>query len=91
MSLDIYYIISSSAYIVTIVYTIYQLRRLSIRDHRENIRREVREYIMSQEFKDVLMEAINQSDMNKKLSIIILALCTNVAEIKKSKICDEGI
>jgi hypothetical protein len=91
MSLDIYYIISSSAYIVTIVYTIYQLRRLSIRDYRENIRREVREYIMSQEFKDVVMEAINQSDMNKKLSIIILALCTNVAEIKKSKICDEGI
>jgi len=91
MSFEIYYIISSSAYIVTIVYTIYQLRRLSIRDHRENIRREVREYIMSQEFKDVLMEAINQSDMNKKLSIIVLALCTNVAEIKKSKICDEGI
>ena len=91
MTFELYYIISSSAYIVTIVYTIYQLRRLSIRDHRENIRREVREYIMSQEFKDVLMEAINQSDMNKKLSIIILALCTNVAEIKKSKICDEGI
>ena len=91
MTFELYYIISSSAYIVTIVYTIYQLRRLSIRDHRENIRREVREYIMSQEFKDVLMEAINQSDMNKKLSIIVLALCTNVPEIKKSKICDEGI
>jgi hypothetical protein len=91
MTFEIYYIISSSAYIVTIVYTIYQLRRLSVRDHRENIRREVREYIMSEEFKDVLMEAINQSDMNKKLSIIVLALCTHVPEIKKSKICDEGI
>ena len=73
MSFELYYIISSSAYVVTIVYTIYQLRRLSIRDHRENIKREVRDYIMSQEFKDVLMEAINQSDMNKKLSIIVLA------------------
>ena len=91
MSFEVYYIISSSAYKVTIVYTIYQLRRFSIRDHRENIRREVRDYIMSQEFKDVLMEAINQSDMNKKLSIIVLALCTNVAEIKKSKICEQGI
>jgi hypothetical protein len=91
MSFELYYIISSSAYVVTIVYTIYQLRRLSIRDHRENIKREVRDYIMSQEFKDVLMEAINQSDMNKKLSIIVLALCTNVAEIKKSKICEQGI
>ena len=91
MTFVLYYIISSSAYIVTIVYTIYQLRRLSVKDHRENIRREVRDYIMSQEFKDVLMEAINQSDMNKKLSIIVLALCTNVAEIKKSKICEQGI
>jgi hypothetical protein len=62
-----------------------------VRDHRENIKREVRDYIMSQEFKDVLMDAINQSDMNKKLSVIVLALCTNVAEIKKSKICDQGI
>jgi len=91
MTFELYYIISSSAYIVTIVYTIYQLRRLSVRDHRENIRREVREYIMSEEFKDVLMEAINQSDMNKKLSIIVLALCTHVPEIKKSKICEQGV
>jgi hypothetical protein len=91
MSFELYYIISSSAYIVTIAYTIYQLRRLSVKDHRENIKREVRDYIMSQEFKDVLMEAINQSDMNKKLSIIVLALCTNVPDIKKSKICEQGI
>jgi len=91
MSFVLYYIISSSAYIVTIVYTIYQLRRLSVRDHRENIKKEVRNYIMSQEFKEVLMEAINQSDMNKKLSIIVLALCTNISEVKKSKICQEGI
>jgi len=91
MTFELYYIISSSAYIVTIVYTIYQLRRLSVRDHRENIKKEVRNYIMSQEFKEVLMEAINQSDMNKKLSIIVLALCTNISEVKKSKICQEGI
>jgi len=91
MSFELYYVISSSAYIVTIVYTIYQLRRLSIRDHRENIRKEVREYIMSEEFKDVLMEAINQSDMNKKLNIIVLALCTHISEVKKSRICEEGI
>ena len=91
MTFVLYYIISSSAYIVTIVYTIYQLRRLSVKDHRENIKREVRDYIMSQEFKEVLMEAINQSDMNKKLSIIVLALCTHVPEIKKSKICEQGV
>ena len=91
MTFVLYYIISSSAYIVTIVYTIYQLRRLSVKDHRENIKKEVRNYIMSQEFKEVLMEAINQSDMNKKLSIIVLALCTNISEVKKSKICQEGI
>jgi hypothetical protein len=91
MSFELYYIISSSAYIVTIVYTIYQLRRLSVRDHRENIKKEVRNYIMSQEFKEVLMEAINQSDMNRKLNIIVLALCTHISEVKKSKICQEGI
>ena len=91
MSFELYYIISSSAYIVTIVYTIYQLRRLSVRDHRENIKKEVRNYIMSQEFKEVLMEAINQSDMNRKLNIIVLALCTHISEVKKSRICEEGI
>jgi hypothetical protein len=91
MTFELYYIISSSAYIVTIVYTIYQLRRLSVRDHRENIKKEVRNYIMSQEFKEVLMEAINQSDMNRKLNIIVLALCTHISEVKKSKICQEGI
>jgi hypothetical protein len=59
---------------------------------RENdIRKEFDEYVHSEEFKNLLIEAINQSDVDKKLNLIILALCTHVPELKKSKLCQEGI
>jgi len=91
MDFQIYYAISSSFYIVTIIYTLYRLRKV-IEINRENdIRKQFNEYVHSEEFKNLLIEAINQSDINQKLNIIVLALCTHVPELKKSKICQEGI
>jgi len=91
MDLEIYYIISSSFYVVTMVYTLYKLKKVVDTQREQDIRKELNEYAHSEEFRNLLIEAINQSDINKKLNIIVLALCTHVSELKKSKICEEGI
>ena len=91
MDFEIYYIISSSFYIVTIVYTLYRLKKVVETQRENDIRKQFEEYVHSEEFKNLLVEAINQSDMNKKLNLIVLALCTHVQELKKSKLCQEGL
>jgi|GEM_PF-6699323 len=91
MSLEIYYIISSSFYVVTIMYTLYRLKKVVDMQREQDIRKQFEEYVHSEEFKNLLVEAINQSDMNKKLNLIVLALCTHVQELKKSKLCQEGL
>ena len=91
MSLEVYYLISSSFYVVTIIYTLYRLKKVVEMQHEQDIRKQFEEYVHSEEFKNLLVEAINQSDMNKKLNLIVLALCTHVQELKKSKLCQEGL
>jgi hypothetical protein len=59
---------------------------------RENdIRKEFEQYVHSEEFKKLLVEAVNESDINKKLNLIVLVLCTHVQELKNSKLCEEGL
>jgi len=91
MSLEVYYLVSSSFYVVTIVYTLYRLKKVVETQREQDIRKQFEEYVHSEEFKNLLIEAINQSDMNKKLNLIVLALCTHVQELKKSKLCQEGL
>ena len=91
MDIEIFYLISASFYVITIAYTLYRLKRVIDIQREQDIRKEFEEYVHSDEFKNLLIEAINQSDVNKKLNIIILALCTHVPELKKSKLCQEGI
>ena len=91
MSIEIFYLISTSFYIITIAYTLYRLKRVIDIQREQDIRKEFEEYVHSEEFKNLLIEAINQSDVNKKLNVIILVLCTHVPELKKSKLCQEGI
>jgi len=91
MSLEVYYLISSSFYVVTIIYTLYRLKKVVETQRENDIRKQFEEYVHSEEFKNLLIEAINQSDMNKKLNLIILALCTHVPELRKSKLCQEGL
>jgi len=91
MDLGVYYLISSSFYVVTIVYTLYKLKKVVDAQREQDIWRYFDEYVHSEEFKNLLVEAINQSDLNKKLNLIVLALCTDVPELKKSRLCQEGI
>lgn len=91
MNFEIYYIISSSFYVVTIVYTLYRLKKVVEIQHEQDTKKQFDKYVHSEEFRNLLIEAINQSDMNKKLNLIVLALCTHVPELKKSKICEEGL
>jgi hypothetical protein len=91
MNTEIFYIISSSFYVVTIVYTLYRLKKAIDVQREQDIRKEFNAYVHSEEFKKLLIEAINESDVNKKLNLIVLVLCTHVPELKKSKLCQEGI
>jgi hypothetical protein len=91
MSAEISYIISSSFYIVSVFYTLYRLKKVIDTQREKDIKKEFNEYVHSEEFKKLLVEAINESDVNKKLNLIVLALCTHVPELKKSKICQEGL
>ena len=91
MNLEIYYIVSSTFYIISILYTFYRLKKVIDTQREQDIRKQFDEYVHSEEFKNLLVEAINQSDVNNKLNVIVLALCTHVSELKKSKICQEGL
>jgi hypothetical protein len=91
METEIFYLISGSFYILTIAYTLYKLKRVIDIQHEQDVKKEFEEYVHSEEFKNLLIEAINQSDLDKKLNLIILVLCTHVPELKKSKLCEEGI
>ena len=91
MGAEIFYIISGSFYVVTIIYTLYRLKKVIGTQREQDIRKEFNKYVHSEEFKRLLIEAINESDVNKKLNLIVLTLCTHVPELKKSKLCEEGL
>ena len=91
MNFEIFYIISGSFYVVTTIYTLYRLKKVIDTQREKDIKKEFNEYVHSEEFKRLLIEAINESDVNKKLNLIVLALCTHVPELKKSKLCEEGL
>jgi len=88
---EIFYIISSSFDVVSVVYILYRLKKVVDTQRENDIRKQFDKYVHSQEFKNLLVEAINESDVNKKLNLIVLALCTHVSELKKSKLCQEGL
>jgi len=88
---EIFYIISSSFDVVSVVYILYRLKKVVDTQRENDIRKQFDKYVHSEEFKNLLVEAINESDVNKKLNLILLALCTHVSELKKSKICQEGL
>jgi len=48
----------------------------------------VREYMTSQEFIAMMNNVLNSSDLSMKIDKLILIMCTNVPEIKKSSICN---
>ena len=50
---------------------------------------QIREYIESEEFKEQITNAINNSEVNKKIDKLIIILCTNVPELRRSRICNE--
>jgi len=91
MDFQVYYIVSSSFYVVTIIYTLYRLKRVVEINHENNVKKQFEDYVKSDEFRNLLIQAINQSDVNRKLNIIVLALCTNIPDLRKSKICQEGV
>ncbi|AAL27752.1 hypothetical protein SIFV0043 [Sulfolobus islandicus filamentous virus] len=88
MLFEIIYIVSSLFYIVSIIYTLMRIKHINTVAKKEEIRKEIIEYMRSDEVTNIIVKALNESDINKKLNAIVLALCTHVQELKKSKLCE---
>jgi len=41
-----------------------------------------------EEIKQIVKESIDESDLNKQLNKLILILCTNIPELRKSSLCN---
>ena len=48
----------------------------------------VREYMTSQEFIAMMNNVLNNSDLSMKIDKLILIMCTNIPEVKKSSMCN---
>lgn len=68
-----------------------RIKRVTTVSKREEIRKEIIEYMRSEEVTNIIIKALNESDMNKKLNAVVLVLCTHVPELKKSKLCEGEI
>ncbi|ACB37276.1 hypothetical protein AFV9_gp42 [Betalipothrixvirus uzonense] len=88
MLFQIIYMISSLFYIVSIIYTLMRIKHINAVAKKEEIRKEVREYMQSEEMTEIIIKALNESEISKKLNAIVLVLCTHVPELKKSKLCE---
>jgi len=66
-----------------------QIKMYSEDEQKKIIINQIREYIESEEFKEQITNAINNSEVNKKIDKLIVILCTNVPELRRSRICNE--
>jgi len=48
----------------------------------------VREYMTSQKFIAMMNNVLNNSDLSMKIDKLILIMCTNIPEVKKSSMCN---
>jgi len=66
-----------------------QIKMYNEDEQKKIIVNQIREYIESEEFKEQITNAINNSEVNKKIDKLIIILCTNVPELRRSRICNE--
>jgi hypothetical protein len=66
-----------------------QIKTYNEDEQKKIIVNQIREYIESEEFKEQITNAINNSEVNKKIDKLIIILCTNVPELRRSRICNE--
>jgi hypothetical protein len=59
------------------------------KDEEKRIKEIVREYMMSDEFREVIKHAIDDSQVSKDVELLRLVLCTRLDEVKHTKICNE--
>lgn len=57
------------------------------KEGREVIIHVVKDYINSTEFEKKMIEIMNKSEVNQKLDKLILIMCTQISELKKTTIC----
>jgi hypothetical protein len=77
-------------YIINTYFVLKKVSSLNREDEEKRIRKIVRDYIMSDEFREIIRQAINDSELAKNIEILKLVLCTHINELKNTKICNNG-
>lgn len=75
------------AYIITFAYYIFSIKKMKKENDERNFNELVHKIIENETFKNALVEAVNNSDLNKKLDTLITVLCTTDERIRDLKIC----
>jgi hypothetical protein len=85
-SIDVLLLVMYSANTYLIVKKVSSFNK---RDEQKRIKEIVKEYMMSDEFREVVKHALDDSQISKDVELLRLVLCTRLDEIKHTKICNE--
>ncbi len=87
------YVVDFFLVVMYLVNTYFILKKISSfkrEDEEKRIRKVVRDYIMSDQFREIIREAINESEVAKNTEALKLVLCTHLDELKHTRICNNG-
>ncbi len=87
------YTVDAVLIVMYLVNTYFILKKISSskkEDEEKRVREIVQNYIMSDEFREIVSQAINESELAKNVEILKLVLCTHLDELKHTRICNNG-
>jgi len=78
--------------VVSVLYIFYKVKQIQDQQGEKKVRQIVRDELEKDEYKEeikqIVKESINESDLNKQVNKLILILCTNIPELRKSSLCN---
>ncbi len=77
-------------YIANTYFILKKISSINKENEEERIREIVRDYIMSDQFREIISQAINDTQLTKDFQIMKLILCTRIDELKNTRICNDG-
>jgi len=78
--------------VISVLYILYKVKQIQDQQGEKKVREIVRDELEKDEYKkeikQIVKESIDESDLNKQVNRLILILCTNIPELKRSSLCD---
>jgi hypothetical protein len=87
------YAIDSVLVVMYLTNTYLILKKISLyneEDDEKRIKKMIRDYVISSEFRNMISQAINDTQLTKDFQAMKLTLCTRIEELKNTKICNNG-